>query len=115
VGDAAHQVNPVTGAGIITGMIAGMEAGQAAADAIKHNDLSCLEEYPKQWQKRVGWKHEAYYKIKDGIDLPDEIYNKIAEDINRLPQEKRTIGAIFRTAFWNKPSLLLEVAKIFLT
>ncbi len=34
VGDAAHQVNPVSGGGIISGMIGGMIAGQVAAETV---------------------------------------------------------------------------------
>ena len=40
VGDAAHQVNPVSGGGIISGMIGGMIGGQVAAEAIAKRDLS---------------------------------------------------------------------------
>ena len=35
VGDAGHQVNPVSGGGIISGMIGGMIAGQVAVEALR--------------------------------------------------------------------------------
>ena len=38
-GDAAGQVNPLTGGGIISGMTGGMYAGQVAAEAIKEGCL----------------------------------------------------------------------------
>ncbi|MBC7090279.1 MAG: NAD(P)/FAD-dependent oxidoreductase, partial [Methanobacteriales archaeon] len=38
VGDAAGQVNPLTGGGIISGMTGGMLAGKVAAEAIKDDD-----------------------------------------------------------------------------
>jgi len=114
VGDAAHQVNPTSGAGIISGMIGGMIAGEVAAEAAKTNDLSHLVEYQKRWQKRLGWRHEVFYKFKEAINsFSDETLNSIAANALKLPEEKRTLGAIFRAALWNKPSMILDVAKVF--
>jgi digeranylgeranylglycerophospholipid reductase len=39
-GDAAHQINPLTGGGITSGMKGGSIAGKVAADAIKIGDYS---------------------------------------------------------------------------
>ncbi len=116
VGDAAHQVNPVSGGGIISGMIGGMIAGEVAAEAVKANDLSLLTEYQRRWQKRLGWRHEVFYNIKEAIaDFSDDTLNSIADSALKLPEEKRTLGGIFRTALWNKPSILLDVAKVFIS
>jgi digeranylgeranylglycerophospholipid reductase len=116
VGDAAHQVNPTSGGGIISGMIGGMIAGQVAAEAVRMNDLSHLGEYERRWHKRLGWRHEVFYNIKEAIsNFTDETLNSIAESALKLPEEKRTLGGIFRTALWNKPSMLLEVARVFVS
>lgn len=116
VGDAAHQVNPVSGGGIISGMIGGMIAGEVATESLKRNDLSYLTEYEKLWQKRLGWRHEVYYKIKEAIsNFSDDTLNNIAESALKLPEEKQTLGGIFRAALWNQPSMLIEVAKVFVT
>jgi geranylgeranyl reductase family len=114
VGDAAHQVNPVSGGGIISGMIGGMIGGQVAAEAIAKNDLSHLVEYEKRWHKRLGWRHEVFYNIKEAVaSFSDDTLNHICDSALELPEGKRTLGGIFRTALWNKPSMLLEVAKAF--
>jgi len=114
VGDAAHQVNPTSGGGIISGMIGGMIGGQVAAEAVANNDIAHLREYATRWHKRLGWRHEVFYRIKEGISsLSDETLNRICRDGLALPDEKRTVGGIFRTALWNQPSLLLDVAKVF--
>ena len=114
VGDAAHQVNPVSGGGIISGMIGGMIAGEVAAEAIRKHDLRHLSEYQKRWQKRLGWRHEVFYTIKEAIShLSDSTLDKIADGVLKLPEEKRSLGAIFRTALWNQPSMLVEAAKVF--
>ncbi|HLA68957.1 MAG TPA: NAD(P)/FAD-dependent oxidoreductase, partial [Bacteroidota bacterium] len=116
VGDAAHQVNPVSGGGIISGMIGGMIAGEVAAQAVRSNDLALLIEYQRRWHKRLGWRHELFYNIKEAIaDFSDETLNSIAESALKLPEGKRTLGGIFRTALWNKPSLLIDVAKVFVS
>ncbi|HEX9615207.1 MAG TPA: FAD-dependent monooxygenase, partial [Bacteroidota bacterium] len=116
VGDAAHQVNPTSGGGIISGMIGGMIAGQVAAEAVKKGDLAHLVEYEKRWHKRLGWRHEVFYTIKEAIaDFSDETLNNIARSALKLPENKRTLGGIFRTALWNQPSLLLDVAKVFVS
>ena len=116
VGDAAHQVNPLSGGGIISGMIGGMIAGQVAAEAIRKNDLKHLTEYEKRWHKRLGWRHEVFYNIKEAISrFSDETLNKLCENGAKLPDEKRTVGGIFRTALWNQPSMLLDVARVFVS
>jgi digeranylgeranylglycerophospholipid reductase len=116
VGDAGHQVNPVSGGGIISGMIGGMIAGEVAAEALKRNDLSLLPEYEKRWQKRLGWRHEVFYNIKESIsNFSDETLNTIAETALKLPEKKQTLGGIFRAALWNQPSMLIDVAKVFVS
>lgn len=116
VGDAGHQVNPVSGGGIISGMIGGMMAGQTAAEALTANDLGHLCDYEKRWQKRLGWRHDVFYNIKEAISgFSDETLNTICESALKLPEEKRTLGGIFRTALWNHPAMLLDVAKVFIS
>ncbi len=116
VGDAAHQVNPVSGGGIISGMIGGMIGGQVAAEAIAAHDMSRLSDYDKRWHKRLGWRHEVFYNIKEAVaGFSDDTLNNICDSALELSEEKRTLGGIFRTALWNKPSMMLEVAKVFVS
>ncbi|MGC8594032.1 MAG: geranylgeranyl reductase family protein [Candidatus Kryptoniota bacterium] len=114
VGDAAHQVNPVSGGGIISGMIGGKIAGKIAAEAIKENDLSILSRYDIEWQKRLGERHDRYYRIKKVIyKFKDTDLNSIANSISKLPPEKQTLGALFKQAVINHPSLVIDVVKLF--
>ena len=97
-------------------MIGGMLAGEVAAEAIAKNDLTWLNEYQKRWHKRLGWRHEVFYSIKEGISrFSDATLNTIAEGALKLPEQKRTLGGIFRTALWNQPSLLIDVARVFVS
>jgi len=116
VGDAAHQVNPTSGGGIISGMIGGMLAGQVAGEAIAKKDRDHLIEYEKRWHKRLGWRHEVFYRIREAItSFSDDTLNNLCDSAGKLPEEKRTVGGLFRTAMWNKPSILLDIAKVFIS
>ncbi len=97
-------------------MIGGMLAGQAAAEMIhEKKTLKHLEEYANRWQKRLGWRHNIFYNIKEALFfLKDETLNAICDKLLTLPEEKRTLGTVFRTAAWNQPSIVLDVAKVFL-
>jgi len=114
VGDAARQVNPLSGGGIASGMIGGSIAGRIAAEAVKVNNLNHILTYDKAWQDRLGKRHEIFDKIKNGIyNFSDEKFNNIAHAINKVPYQKRTLGRVFTTALINQPSLLVDVARVF--
>jgi digeranylgeranylglycerophospholipid reductase len=114
-GDAARQVNPLSGGGIASGMIGGSIAGRIAGEAVKMNKLDHIFKYDKEWYERIGKKHEIYNRLKNGIyNFSDEKFNKIAEAFNKVPKDKRTLGRIFVTALFNQPSLLADVAKVFI-
>ena len=117
VGDAAHQVNPISGGGIATAMIAGKIAGGVAAKAIEEDDISenRLAQYARDWHHAQGKNHERTYKIKQAVyKLTDEDLNKTADTILSLPSEKRTLANIFKTALFRHPSLILDVIKVFI-
>ncbi|MHB8579812.1 MAG: geranylgeranyl reductase family protein [Ignavibacteriaceae bacterium] len=115
VGDAARQVNPLSGGGIASGMIGGSIAGKIAAEAIANNALDHILTYDKAWHERLGKRHELFEKIKNGIyNFSDDKFNKIAHSFNKIPYEKRTLGKLFTTALFNQPSLLVDVAKVFI-
>jgi flavin-dependent dehydrogenase len=54
VGDAAGHTHPVTGAGIFAALVSGTLAGQAAARAVKSDDLAALDEYEREWNAFMG-------------------------------------------------------------
>lgn len=114
VGDAARQVNPLSGGGIVSGMIGGSIAGEIAGKAIRENNFKLINKYPKLWHERVGKRHEIYYKIKNAIyNFSDETLNSIAHSAIKIPENERTLQSIFKIALVDKPSLLLDFLKIF--
>ena len=114
VGDAARQVNPLSGGGIISGMIGGMIGGKTVADAILQNDLDLIFEYEKKWNERLGKRHKMFDKVKNGIfNFDDKKFNSLAHTFEKIPYEKRTLGNLFKHALIDNPSLLLTAAKLF--
>ena len=114
VGDAARQVNPLSGGGIASGMIGGSIAGRIAGEAVKINKLEHIMTYDKEWHNRLGRRHEIFERIKNGIyNFDDQKFNKIAHSFNKIPKDKRTLGRLFTTALINQPSLLVDIAKVF--
>lgn len=114
VGDAARQVNPLSGGGIASGMIGGKIAGTIAGEAVKQNKPDHILTYDKAWNDRLGKRHETFNRIKEGIyNFSDEKFNSIAHSVLKIPIEKRTLGKVFTTALINNPSLLVDIAKVF--
>ena len=114
VGDAARQVNPLSGGGIASGMIGGKIAGTIAGEAIKQNKLNYILTYDKAWNDRLGKRHETFNRIKEGIyNFSDDKFNSIAHSVLKIPIEKRTLGKVFTAALINNPSLLVDIAKVF--
>jgi digeranylgeranylglycerophospholipid reductase len=58
VGDAASQVKPTTGGGIIFGLLCSKIAGEVAAKAVMSNDYSVefLSQYQSRWKKEIGFE-----------------------------------------------------------
>jgi digeranylgeranylglycerophospholipid reductase len=107
VGDAAHQVNPLSGGGIASGMIGG--------ESVKLNKPNHILTYDKVWHERIGKRHEIYNRLKNGIyNFDDEKFNKIAHSFLKVPVNKRTLGKLFATALFNNPPLLIDIAKVFI-
>jgi digeranylgeranylglycerophospholipid reductase len=66
VGDAARQVDPLTGGGIGNAMLAGSLAGGVAADAIAAGDVSqaVLTRYEEQWAVEAGRQMVRNYRLR---------------------------------------------------
>ncbi|MFQ5648780.1 MAG: NAD(P)/FAD-dependent oxidoreductase [bacterium] len=118
VGDAAHQVNPISGGGITTAMLAGQIAGRIAAAAVQEEDYSAkrLQHYARAWHQAEGKNHQRFHKIKRAIyKLTDDDLNRTADSVLELPPEKRTLVNIFKCALVKHPSLIFEVVRAFMT
>jgi digeranylgeranylglycerophospholipid reductase len=115
-GDAAHMINPLSGAGIVSGMKAGRLAGRHAARALRENDTSAaaLQAYHEEWMALLGRDHVWYYRMNDAIhDAGDAFLDKLARVTNAIPDRKRTLGRVFAHALVRHPSLIPVAARFF--
>jgi len=74
VGDAASQVKPTTGGGVIFGLTCAREAGEVAYEAVKRQDFSeaFLSSYQSRWKRLVGFDLAAMLRMRRMLDsLPD--------------------------------------------
>jgi digeranylgeranylglycerophospholipid reductase len=80
VGDAAHQVNPLSAGGIVNAMEAGTIAGKVIADALAQGDVSAsgLRDYDRRWNEMAGNLYRLHARLR-------RMYYKLSdEDLNRL-------------------------------
>ncbi len=115
-GDAAHQINPLSGAGIVNAMKAGRLAGRTAAAALRAGDTSArrLAQYHAAWMQLLGEDHLKYYRIKHAFEeLDDRFFNSLARTVNAIPQEKRTLGRVFAHMLVRHPQLIPVAARFF--
>ena len=97
-------------------MKAGRLAGKTAAAAICAGDTSerRLAAYHHAWMELLGEDHLKYYRIKQALEsVDDEFFNKLARTVNKIPQEKRSIGRIFAHALIRHPQLIPVAARFF--
>ena len=116
VGDAARTVNPVTGGGIIPGMRSGLLAAETAVKALRNGGpiRKNLSSYEKEWHKIGGKNHERFYRIKETIfRFTDDDLNRIADGIANVPEDGRSLLKLFTIAVSKKPSLLIDVTRVF--
>ena len=116
VGDAARQVNPLTGGGILAAMVAGQIAGEVAADAVRRGDISQkgLEDYPRRWEEAGGKTHRRLYRIKKAVfKLNDRALNRTAHSLMDCSPTDRTVITLFRTALIKNPALWIDILKVF--
>ena len=117
VGDSARQINPMTGGGIASGLVAGHQAGEAAAAAIRAQDVSVegLSAYPEAWFSGVGKDHKRFFHIKEAVaKLTDETLDRTAQIFQGVDPETVTLLKIFARVFRAQPKLLWDIRHVFL-
>ncbi|MBC7099914.1 hypothetical protein H5T52_12570 [Candidatus Bipolaricaulota bacterium] len=84
VGDAAGQVDPLTGGGIHIAAECAKIAGETASEAIEMGraDAEFLKRYEKRWYRRVGANIKRSLKYRKILNqLTDEDINKLVESL----------------------------------
>ncbi|RCV63052.1 digeranylgeranylglycerophospholipid reductase [Methanophagales archaeon] len=114
VGDAARQVNPLTGGGILYAMLAGEIAANVIAEAVQGNDFSKrkLSEYDERWKLEFGKRLETGLKAKEFFfDRSDDDLNTLAHSLKGVEIEEMTPWALLMELITQNPKMLVELAK----
>jgi digeranylgeranylglycerophospholipid reductase len=112
VGDAARQVNALTGGGIDSSMRAGAIAGEVAAKAIKEGEVSeeRLLEYERRWRERMGKSLERYYRAKEVfITLSDDDLDDLAKALSKVKLDQISLTEMLKVLLKSKPKLLWKL------
>jgi len=112
VGDAARQVNALTGGGIDTAMRAGDIAGDVAAKAVAEGDASekRLNEYERRWREQMVGRLERYLKAKNVlITLSDQDLDRLAEALRGVKFERISLTDMLKTLLKAHPKLLWKL------
>lgn len=113
-GDAAGQVNPLTGGGITSGMTGGMYAGQVAAKAIKNGEYSkTLKEYDELVRNDLSKDIDRYKKVQEYmLTLNDAELDSIAEAFQDVDFEKISTSELVKSLIKVSPKALLKLGKL---
>ncbi len=109
VGDAARQVDPLTGGGIYNAMRCGAMAGEVMLEALAEGDLSkeSLARYEERWRATIGQKLLRSQRVKEALEkLSDEDLDKIAKTMQGLDWGDIDIKDAAKTIFKMPPELL---------
>jgi len=112
VGDAAHQVNPLSGGGIVESIASADIAGRVVAEAVLKGkfDSRELNKYQREWNKKYGRKNRGYYKLKEIISrIPDDVLNRAARELKDIEPARRTLFQVFKVVLKDNPKILLEL------
>jgi digeranylgeranylglycerophospholipid reductase len=111
VGDAARQIDPITGGGISNSCKAGRVAGEVLAKATKEKNFSAqsLQRYEKGWRDLLENNLYRNWMAKEKlVTLTDDAFNKIIMTLNQVGVEKMSTFAILKAIETKHPELVKE-------
>lgn len=115
VGDAARQIDPLTGGGITNAIIAGKIAGKVIAKAVKEKNFSkeFLMEYDRKWRERMEEQMYRDYIAKEkAVQLSDETFDKLFDVLQDTELEKITMKEIMKAIQKKYPELVEELSDL---
>jgi len=91
VGDAASQVKPTTGGGIVSGLLCSKIAGEVAYESLRNGDFSeaFLSRYQSRWRELIGFDLAVMLKMRKMLNrLPDEKIDKLISLCTKLGMDQ---------------------------
>ncbi|HJX04448.1 MAG TPA: NAD(P)/FAD-dependent oxidoreductase [Thermoplasmata archaeon] len=111
VGDAARQIDPITGGGISNSCRAGKIAGEVIAKATREKDFSerSFGRYEKGWRDLMENHLYRNWMAKEKlVTLSDDVLNKCVAALNEIGVEKMSSYAILKAIEKKYPDLVKE-------
>jgi digeranylgeranylglycerophospholipid reductase len=115
VGDAARQVNPMTGGGIATGCTAAKIAGEVLGEAFAAGDYSgeFLKKYEKAWRKRFENSLYMNWIAREKlVSMSNETINKIVRTLAEVKIDILSTVEIIKVIGEKHPELIEELADL---
>jgi len=115
VGDAARQVDPITGGGLMNAIEAGKYAGETIAKAVEKQrfDTQTLSDYETRWKNAFGKKLHRNYVAKEIIlDMEDKTLDMLAESLKDYKFEEFSTLSIIKALVMKHPSLLMKLTPL---
>jgi len=116
-GDAARQVNPLTGGGITQALVGGKLAGIRAAAAVKAQrfERQFLQKYQANWQKRLGKYHQIYAKLAGRLmTKSDANLNQLIESCQAISPQKNVLKVLLLKSLRRNPKEVIKLVKALL-
>jgi digeranylgeranylglycerophospholipid reductase len=115
VGDAARQVDPITGGGLMHAIEAGKYAGETIAQAVKEQrfDTEMLMNYENKWKDAFGKKlHRNYVAKEIMLDMEDKTLDMLADSLKDYKFEEFSTLSIIKALVTKHPSLLVKLTPL---
>ncbi len=123
IGDAAGQIKPTTGGGLILGFKAVQIAEEIIKNALKENDYTILKEYEKSFKKQYNKELSTQLKVQKTLNLLsnedlDYFFIKLREknleqvisDYGEMDQQSKLVKEIIKKGYLFKifPKILFK-------
>lgn len=111
VGDAARQIDPLTGGGVANACMAGKVAGKVLAEAVTAGDYSqeFLMKYDKGWRKEFENQLIRNFVAKEKlVTLSDETFDKLLYALEDVELNRVTTLDILKAVQSKAPELVSE-------
>ncbi len=115
VGDAARQVDPITGGGLMNAIEAGKYAGETIGNAVEKQqfDAHVLSTYETIWKNAFGKKLHRNYVVKEiMLDMQDKTLDLLADSHKHYKFEEFSTLSIIKALVTKHPSLLVKLTPL---
>jgi len=112
VGDAARQVDPITGGGLTHCLEGGKIAGETIGIAVEKQqfDQETLSAYEIGWKEAFGKKLKRNYMVKEILlSFDDKTLNMLADSLKDFKFEEISTFALIKALVLKHPTLLMKL------